>query len=272
MNSKNYQALANQYYRLTEETYRKLDSGGTDFMNLGLWPASTISKAQSNIYSTLAHFVTDVLKKENTSQLDLLVELGCGWGGGVPILIDTIKPSKFIGVNSSETQIKHCKSKYDSEAVQFHHGFYESLQIQKSNTLSLALGVESLLHCGNRSAVFEMIERNNFDYIALAEILLRDKEDRGHKLFNPALSYVADFTEYSKLFNLFGYELVLEKDISENVLKPWVTALKELTPELRGIHKKIKNQFIEAYTILSDLSDQKRAKYVLLVAKKSETE
>ncbi len=268
MSSKNYQALANQYYRLTEETYRKLDPEGTDFMNLGLWPSSSIRNAQLKVYSELALLINDILKNENNTELDQLVELGCGWGGGVQVLNEILKPSEFIGVNSSEAQITHCKSVYESESIKFHHGFYESLDNTNKVKNSLVFGVETLLHCGDRKTVFEMIKRNQFKYIALAEILLKDEEARSHKLFNPALSFAANFTEYNDLFQEFGYELVLENDISEKVFSPWVKALKELTPELKGIHKKIKEQFIESYTVLSDLSNQGRAKYVFLIAKR----
>lgn len=269
MNVKNYQSLTDQYYRLTEQTYRSLHPDGTDLMNLGIWPAQNILEAQRKMYSIISDLCFEVINKEDESNLDSVYELGCGWGGGISILDQKLNPKKFVGVNSSKNQIEHCKEKYKSDKFSFYFGYYDSIKIQNTNEISLAVGVESLLHCGDRNAIFEMMARNNIKYIALAEILLIDDKAKNHKFFNPALKFAANFDEYQKLFRSYGYELVIERDITKNVFLPWASALAELTSHLTGLQKKIKEQFIESYSELAKLGEQSAAKYVLFIAKKT---
>ena len=270
MSDKSYQALATQYYRLTGETYRQLDPQGTDFMNFVLWPAASIAHAQKALYLALVDNLQIAMAASDShaSVVEQIVELGCGWGGGVEVLLESFSQAIVTGINLSADQTEYCRKTYRDQRCRFLQDFYEHSELGISAATSVAIGVESLLHCGNRADVFEMFQRNEFDYIALAEILLIDEEARTHRLFNPALKFAAEFTEYQKLFDDFGYDVVINSDLSARVFKPWARALREKTATLSGIHKKIKEQFIESYSALADLSEQGRAKYLIIVAKK----
>lgn len=267
---KNYQLLTNQYYRLTEQTYKLLDRDGTDFMNLGLWPAESIREAQGKIYSKIFSLIASQMQSSNPFPYHF-VELGCGFGGGVEIFKNFFPQSSYEGINSSANQIAFCQTKYaGQQQIQFMNGFYESYIHSNSQKPTCVFGVESLLHCENRELVFEMIQKSGFKYIALADILLKDQESKACPLFHPALSFAADFNEYQNLFEKFGYELLIDLDATEDVFPPWAHALTHLTPPLSGVHKRVKQQFIDSYTTLANLGRNGKAKYVFLIAKRKQ--
>lgn len=248
-----------KYYRITEASYKHLDSDETPFMNLGLWPASGISHAQEN----LVRYVCQNLSEKSVKRI---LELGPGWGGSRKILGEILPQSEYVGLNCSSEQIAFSSVLNSSvEKTKYVCDFFENLRNLQLSACDTVIAIESLLHVKEKNRVIDDCVGVGMKRFAFAEICIEDKNILAQfPLFRPSLSYTWTTAEYAQYFANEEYCAVKIEDISEKVFGGWSEALNQLDDATFRGNIRVLSQFRQSYLDLYKLSEQGLAKYIIL--------
>lgn len=251
--------LTQQYYRLTEDTYFELSQTQTgqpmSFMNLGLWPASSLSLAQEQL-------VRRVLSKLKLSGADTLIEGGSGWGGAIPLVYILFPEIKYMGINMSSTQIKFAQNNFALHEPQFIHTNIED-PLPSLSTQSGFFSVECLIHTPLKHKVFSNLRAANVTEISLAEIVTSDSEfSKNHPLFKPCLEFLSSTDTYVSALVDNGYEVLEVEDVSSQVFPGWAAWLRNL-PNVN----KVGRQMSLAADAVEEASIQGKVQYKLFHAR-----
>ena len=257
--------LIAQYYRITDQTYLAL-SLEARFMNLGLWPARSISEAQANLVDTT------LLKLKNATDgvnYDLIVEGGSGWGGSLRHVRKIFGETPYLGFNLSKAQIEYSTtSNRNFTNFLFIHDSIESIAWHDFNCPNIFFSIEAVIHLPDKKNVFRALRHANVQAIALAEITT-DKIDLLLKepLFYPSLGYLGSNDDYVGGLTAAGYEIIDNIEITNDVFASWAQHLCEVSDDdFTGSHR-ILNQLKSAYSKLAEYANDKIVEYRIYTAR-----
>ena len=263
LNSNKAPEEAQSYYRWTESSYRFLDVNGTNFMNLGLWPAPDIRTAQANLVRATLNLVLSEKK------ISSVLELGSGWGGSRAIVEATWPGCNYVAVNSSAKQNEYSRNLNSNFRSTYLEGYFENLNSLTTQKFDLAFGIESLLHVEDKTLVLAEILKLGISNLVFAEICTDNlNEVLKNKLFNPSLKYLWSNESYLKCLNAFGFKKVSIIDITEKVFFSWSEALNTISLESFKGHPRILKQFQSSYSDLAKLARKSIVQYSLIVAER----
>jgi len=157
------------------------------FMNHGFFPNSKILKKKDLLFKYEATLYLELLKNIETKNL-ILLDIGCGRGGGLDILKKYLKLKKVYGCDINNMAIEYCKKNYKD--IDFKVCSSEKLTYD-SKTFDLVTNVESF-HCYKN--------KNNF-FKEVARVL----KSNGHLLITDVnLNFTLDnsFKDYFKVTNV----------------------------------------------------------------------
>ena len=131
------------------------------------------------------------------------LEVSSGRGGGAHFIMDHFKPKSYTGVDFSTRAIEFCRSHYNIEGLNFHHGNAEALSFP-DNSFDVVVNVEASLYYPNITKFFEHVKR----------VLKQD----GYFLYTD-LRYEEKVAIWHAQLKNMGLKLIKEEEITENVLK-----------------------------------------------------
>ena len=131
------------------------------------------------------------------------LEVSSGRGGGAHFIMDHFKPKSYTGVDFSTRAIEFCRSHYNIEGLNFHHGNAEALSFP-DNSFDVVVNVEASLYYPNIAKFFEHVKR----------VLKQD----GYFLYTD-LRYEEKVAIWHAQLKNMGLKLIKEEEITENVLK-----------------------------------------------------
>jgi ubiquinone/menaquinone biosynthesis C-methylase UbiE len=131
------------------------------------------------------------------------LEVSSGRGGGAHFIMDYFKPKSYTGVDFSTRAVEFCRSQYDIEGLNFHHGNAEALTFP-DNSFDVVVNVEASLYYPNITKFFEHVRRvlKPTGYFLYTDLRYEEKVELWH----------------AELRNM-GLKLIKEEEITENVLK-----------------------------------------------------
>ncbi len=254
---------AKKYYGITELAYRYLDIKDTPFMNLGLWPASSLMTAQAQLVESLIEF----FGKFNVTPKSIL-ELGPGWGGSRKLLYQNFPDSKYIGLNLSESQIAYASLLNNKiPNTEYISGYFETDIPDYSNPKSYApntvFAVESIIHVEDKIALWKQLKRKGFDYLLIADICGDGKSlVADEPLFYPSLMHIKPVRYYTEYFTSHTKQFYSRND-SARVFQPWSDAVNRIDKNNFKGSKKILTQFKKSYCRLAALAACEKIQYFL---------
>ncbi|MBI5541515.1 MAG: class I SAM-dependent methyltransferase [Bacteroidia bacterium] len=132
------------------------------------------------------------------------MEIGCGRGAGLELLMNTYKPAKAVGVDISDTNIRYGKKINKGNGVQFIRGDAEK-QIFPDKSFDVVLNLESS-HC--------YASKMNF-YKNVKNIL----KDDGTFLYSDLFWFDHLTLEMEKQFEEIGLYIVKKEDITKPIMR-----------------------------------------------------
>ena len=131
------------------------------------------------------------------------LEVSSGRGGGAHFIMDHFKPKSYTGVDFSTRAIEFCRSQYNIEGLNFHHGNAEALTFP-DNSFDVVVNVEASLYYPNITKFFGHVKRvlKPNGYFLYTDLRYEEKVEIWHV----------------QLKNM-GLKLIKEEEITENVLK-----------------------------------------------------
>lgn len=147
----------------------------------------------------LYHHVAKHIDWENADAL----EVSSGRGGGANFIMRYFKPRSYTGVDFSTRAIEFCRSQYNIDGLNFHHGNAEALTFP-DNSFDVVVNVEASLYYPNITKFFDHVTR----------VL----KPNGYFLYTD-LRYEEKVILWHEQLKNMGLKLVKEEDITENVLK-----------------------------------------------------
>lgn len=131
-----------------------------------------------------------------------VLDVGCGRGGTASVVQKYFHPNQFIGMDLSSQAVLFCKTNHSHPGFAFHQGDAESLPFPDAS-MHVVINIESSSSYPNIRAFFCEVFR----------VLV----DGGDFLYSDVL-HVRQLSECMALLTTIGFELVLDRDITANVL------------------------------------------------------
>jgi len=197
------------------------------------------------------------LLKEATIDGKNYLEIGCGKGAGLDLLIDHYKPARCVGVDISDTNIRFGRKLNKGNGVEFKRGDAEK-QIFPDKTFDVVLNLESS-HC--------YASKLNF-YKNVKAIL----KDDGTFLYSDLFWYDHLTVEMEKQFEEVGFNIDKKEDITLSIIRSIELQAKIRTYYVKGKispNKKLSDMIALPGTPLYDGLKNGTIKYLFYVLKKN---
>jgi cyclopropane fatty-acyl-phospholipid synthase-like methyltransferase len=139
-----------QYDDLIFDPAARTPYAGTDYFNVGYWAqgvADPVSACERLVEAVLAEF---------PSHRGSILDVGCGLGAVTSYLTRHYHPARILGINLSEKQIQHCRSRYPD--LTFEVMDAASLRLP-DGTFDRVLSVEAAFHFRTRAGFLREAHR-----------------------------------------------------------------------------------------------------------------
>jgi len=198
-------------------TYNKIE-----FMNHGFFPSDKKLKQKDLLFKYEATLYLKLLENIKTKGL-ILLDIGCGRGGGLNILKEYLKLKKVYGCDINSAAIKYCRENYKDTSFKICSS--EKLKYN-DKSFDLITNVESF-HCyENKRNFFKEAARvlKNNGYLLMADVNLDDiLLDNSFKNFFKVVN-VFDITPnvaFACIHNIENFS----KNINNEEIKNWLVSL-----------------------------------------------
>ncbi|MCF2945173.1 class I SAM-dependent methyltransferase [Paenibacillus tarimensis] len=182
------------------------------FINFGYEPLEeeeSSADRHQGVNESSVRMLQEVVKGFELDGRDIL-EVGCGRGGNVNYICRSSKPNLAVGLDLTEANISFCQNNNRYEQLYFCVGDAEQLPFERES-FDVILNVES-------SHLYP-------DVYAFYREVYRVLKPGGAFLYADALD-VPVFKACMEQLEGMGFEVVLKRDITENVLRSCKTSLK----------------------------------------------
>jgi ubiquinone/menaquinone biosynthesis C-methylase UbiE len=163
------------------------------FFNLGFVDPERSDPGLDLADAELAERLSEQLYERILADVDLagrvVLEVGCGRGGGCVHIARTHRPAELIGVDRSGPLINHCREVHRDAGLRFEQGEAEALPVD-SESVEVVVNVESS-HCyPSRLSFFQEVARvlKPGGSLAIGDILLPDGDDEPVKALEATLT------------------------------------------------------------------------------------
>jgi cyclopropane fatty-acyl-phospholipid synthase-like methyltransferase len=215
------ETFAKQYDVLITESRMRALYGDSGYFNVGYWVdgISTLPAACDRLVDELASIVP--------ADARLILDVGCGVGGGTKRLMQHFPDARVIGANISHWQLDQAKQRGVSSAV-----------VMDAAHLAVA--------SGSADAVFAMESPQHFDtradflaealrvlrpggVIALADMLFLDRQPIGDWMLPPE-NEIATPERYGEALAAAGFEVMSVRDVTSESWAPFCAAMRDVFP------------------------------------------
>ena len=234
---------SNNIKSFNEYQYDELDcaelpmfSGG--FVNFGFWKninyIDNINKKirkQSSI-----DLYKEAAKYLNIQPSDILMEVGCGRGNGIPIIWSKYKPSKIIGIDASEAQINRAQSinslLVNKRVLSFYECFAENIEVE-NETIDKVISIEALQNFYSvekfASELNRILKRDGKALIATVFATSNQTAEQINNLKEKNMKRNDNLISVSKIYESFSEKFdITSISIGKNVFKGYYNLLSQL--------------------------------------------
>lgn len=193
------------------------------FMNHGFYPHSNILQKEDLLFKYEATLYLELLKNIKTSNL-ILLDIGCGRGGGLNILKKYFKFKKIFGCDINPMAIQYCKKNYKD--IDFKITDSEKLDY-KNESFDIITNVESF-HCYDSkenffSEAYRVLKKNG--NLLMTDIDLNFTINKSFKNYFK-LNSLIDITPnvaFACKKNILNYS----ENIKDKEMRKWLVSLRE---------------------------------------------
>ncbi|MPZ56565.1 MAG: methyltransferase domain-containing protein [Rhizobiales bacterium] len=214
----------------------------------GFWPDPRSATGDAADYAMAAErLCIEVCAGANITNGQLVLDVGCGFGGTIASLNERFQHMRFVGLNIDQRQIARAKARVTPRGdnlVTFVAGTASSLPLPDASC-DTVVAVEAIFHFPDRAQFFGEAHRvlKPGGRLSLSDYLPQHWMQPALWLKVPSFHF-GDFDvrysleRYRRLANEVGFRLVIERDINANTL-PTFDFLESLKPLVARFGKQV---------------------------------
>ena len=217
MASADYARFVQQYDELIFDPAARKPYADSDYFNVGYW-----SEGVSDPVSACERLVEAVLS-EFPSHGGRILDVGCGLGATTAYLTRYYDPARILGINLSEKQVQHCRSRYpdlsfeamDAASLRFSEGSFDRI-----------VSIEAAFHFRTRAGFLREAHRvlRPGGSIAMADLIPSNPSAIGAWML-PEDNQLEDLDAYEALWRESGFANPRIRDVTDRCWRSYFSYL-----------------------------------------------
>lgn len=262
-------ATSQQYYRVTERSFRALCPEASGHMNMGLWPAASLRSAQERLVCHALEAAREVLARRTDRQRHGLLDLGCGWGGSRRLFDRVFPGAPYFGVNSSYPQLETAREA--NRGILDTHYICANLDDAPAlpwREVAAVFSIEAAFHFTSKQALLEAAAEHDLRCLAFLDVCIENPRVASDPLLRPSLKNAWSTARYEAALAATQWARVEIEDLSARVFPGFSQHLEMLDERRYTGRRSLLDQLRRATTALARASALGDVRYVLIVAER----
>jgi hypothetical protein len=240
-------------------------------MNMGLWPAETIRKAQESLIGVaLARASASWARVAGGAAPKGIVDLGSGWGGSRSLFHTAFPQTPYFGVNVSTEQVRAARQA-TAHIPETHYieTSVENVSALPFDRADLLFSIEAAFHFENKAAILREAASRGVGVVTWLEICVENARLLDSPLIAPSLRHAWSTQQYQQAFEEAGFGKLAVEDLTARVLPGFFMFLDQFfrCPDESapyGGRRAVFDQVLRATEVLVAAAERGEVRYLLL--------